>query len=66
MATILFTLALLLFFFVGLGIRLLLVKGGEFRGTCASQSPFLNADGESCSYCGKKPSECENKQTIKS
>ena len=28
-------------------------KGGEFKGTCASQNPYLNTEGEECGYCGK-------------
>lgn len=29
------------------------MKGGEFRGTCASQSPLLNEQGITCGFCGK-------------
>jgi hypothetical protein len=32
-------------------------KGGEFTGTCASNSPFLNKEGENCSFCGAAPAE---------
>ena len=32
-------------------------KDGEFAGTCASQSPFLNKDGEPCGLCGKMPAQ---------
>ena len=42
---------------LGISIKIWAKKGGEFSGTCASQSPFLNKDNESCSYCGKLPSE---------
>jgi hypothetical protein len=50
--------------FAGISIKLWAKKDGEFAGTCASQSPFLNAEGETCSLCGKAPSEnCQN-QTI--
>ena len=37
-------------------------KNGEFSGTCASQSPFLNNSDEPCGVCGKIPtnSECAN------
>ncbi len=45
----------------GIAIKILGKKDGEFAGTCASQSPFLNQDGETCNYCGKKPEDCENK-----
>ncbi len=61
MITVIFSVGIVLIFFAFLSIRLLLVKDGQFRGTCASQSPFLNPEGETCSYCGKNPSQCENK-----
>ena len=41
--------------FAGIAIKIWAKKDGEFAGTCASQSPFLNKDGETCSYCGKDP-----------
>ena len=40
-------------FFVCLSVRLIFLKDGEFKGTCASQSPFLNKEGATCGYCGK-------------
>jgi len=46
--------------FAGIAIKILAKKDGEFAGTCASQSPFLNQDGEACSYCGKNPNQCDN------
>ena len=45
------------FVFVGIGIKILLKKNGKFAGTCASQNPFLNKEGESCGLCGAKPDE---------
>jgi hypothetical protein len=47
--------------FAGIAIKIWAKKDGEFAGTCASQSPFLNKDGETCSYCGKDPNQCETK-----
>jgi len=32
---------------------LILLNKGEFKGTCASQNPFLNPEGAACGYCGK-------------
>jgi hypothetical protein len=32
--------------FAGIAIKIWAKKDGEFAGTCASQSPFLNKDGE--------------------
>ncbi len=43
--------------FAGIAIKIWAKKDGKFAGTCASQSPFLNKEGESCSYCGKSPEE---------
>lgn len=43
--------------FAGIGIRILLLKNGEFKGTCASQSPFLKNQLGECTVCGKQPEE---------
>ena len=40
-------------FFALMSVRLFFVKDGEFRGTCATQSPFLAKEGITCGYCGK-------------
>ncbi|MFL2591285.1 MAG: membrane or secreted protein [Flavobacteriaceae bacterium] len=50
--------------FAGIAIKIIFKKNGEFSGTCASQSPFLNNQNEPCSLCGKIPSEdnCKSKQ----
>ena len=40
---------------LGIAIKILLKKDGEFSGTCASNNPFLNKEGEKCSYCGADP-----------
>ena len=39
------------------GIRILLIKNGEFRGTCAGNSPYLRKEGIVCGVCGAKPGE---------
>ena len=47
--------------FAGIAIKILLKKDGEFAGTCASNNPLLNKEGESCSFCGARPDEqCKN------
>jgi len=43
--------------FAGIAIKILVKKDGQFSGTCASNSPFLNPEGESCSMCGALPEE---------
>ena len=60
MTTLWLTLALLTVFFLLMSVRLIFIKGGEFKGTCASQSPFLNKEGEACSLCGKNPTTCDS------
>ncbi|MFZ8836050.1 MAG: membrane or secreted protein [Flavobacteriales bacterium] len=50
--------------FAGIAIKILVKKDGKFAGTCASQSPFLNKDGEACSLCGAKPEEqCRSQES---
>tara|TARA_B100001113_G_scaffold352204_1_gene353022 strand:+ start:1979 stop:2143 length:165 start_codon:yes stop_codon:yes gene_type:complete len=49
------------FVFAGIGIKILLKKNGEFAGTCASQNPLINKEGEACGLCGAQPDEkCKN------
>jgi hypothetical protein len=54
MTVFLFTIGIFGLFFVLMSVRLLFLKNGEFRGTCASQSPWLNKEGVTCGYCGKQ------------
>jgi hypothetical protein len=49
--------------FAGIAIKIWAKKDGEFAGTCASQSPFLNKKNEPCGYCGKLPTEQECRKT---
>jgi len=53
MATVVLTLAFLALFFILMSVRVIFKKDGEFQGTCASQSPYLNKEGEPCGFCGK-------------
>jgi hypothetical protein len=53
MATILLAIGVLAVFFILMSVRLLFLRGGQFKGTCASQNPYLNKDGEPCGYCGR-------------
>ncbi|XOV92627.1 MAG: hypothetical protein ACFHWX_20775 [Bacteroidota bacterium] len=53
MATVLLAIGFIGLFFVLMSVRLIFKKNGEFKGTCASQSPFLNKEGATCGYCGK-------------
>jgi len=54
MTVFLLSVGIFALFFVLLSVRLLFIKNGEFRGTCASQSPWLNKEGVTCGYCGKQ------------
>jgi hypothetical protein len=54
------TLVLLLLAVGGIAIKIWAKKDGKFAGTCASQSPFLNKNGEACGFCGKTPDQFEN------
>ena len=52
---------MLIFVFAGIGIKLLLKKTGKFSGTCSSQNPLLNNEGEACGICGATADEkCKN------
>ena len=59
----LITIFMLAFVFAGIGVKILLKKNGKFAGTCASQSPFLNKEGEACGICGASSEEkCKNEE----
>ncbi len=61
MKLILITIVILAIGVAGLAIKIWAKKDGKFAGTCASQNPHLNKDGEACGYCGRLPDQCENK-----
>lgn len=56
------TIGLLALAFAGIALKIWSKKDGKFAGTCASQSPFLNKEGEACGFCGKLPTEQECKK----
>jgi len=62
MTTVLLAIGLIGIFFIFMSVRLIFIKGGEFKGTCASQNPYLNKSGEPCGFCGKMPEFCDNKE----
>lgn len=65
MELLLITLILLGLGIAGIAIKLWAKKDGEFAGTCASQNPMLNQNGEACGFCGKTPdqfSDCKEPQ----
>ena len=53
-------LAAIVFMFIAFAsfcIRILFVKNGEFKGTCASNNPFLVKQGATCGVCGRTVGE---------
>jgi hypothetical protein len=66
MKLVLITIGLLALAFAGIAIKIWSKKEGKFAGTCASQSPFLNKEGESCGFCGKLPEEQDCKKELTS
>lgn len=63
MTTVYLTLGLIALFFLLMSVRLIFLKDGQFKGTCASQNPYLNKEGGACGYCGKEvdaTSDCGN------
>lgn len=60
MGILVITVLLLLLAFAGIAIKIWGKKDGKFAGTCASQNPFLNKEGEACGFCGKSPDQFEN------
>ena len=61
MTTFLLSIGFVGLFFVLMSVRLIFLKNGEFKGTCASQNPYLNKNGEPCGFCGRDPGEaCGN------
>jgi len=56
-ATLILAITLLGIGFAGIAIKIWAKKDGEFAGTCASNSPFLNEEGEACSLCGALPDQ---------
>lgn len=60
MLTFLLVLGFVAIFFALMSVRLIFLKNGEFKGTCASQSPFLNKEGVTCGFCGKEVNPGDN------
>lgn len=63
MKLIFITIGLLALSVAGIAIKIWATKNGKFSGTCASQNPHLNKEGEPCSFCGRLPDETECRNT---
>ena len=57
MTTFLLVFAILGLAITGLALRIIFVKDGEFRGTCATNNPMLKNEVGECTVCGAKPEE---------
>lgn len=64
MKTALLAIVLLAIGIAGIAIKILVKKDGKFAGTCASNNPVLNEDGQSCSICGARPEEKCQQETV--
>jgi len=51
--------------FAFISIRILLIKGGQFKGTCANNNPFLQKQGVTCGVCGKPAGDACDSDKIK-
>ena len=59
--TLILTIIAMILIVSGIGLRMLLIKGGEFRGTCSQNNPMLTNQIGNCTVCGKGPEEqCKN------
>lgn len=54
---LLLSITLVLVAFALFSVRILFVKKGEFRGTCATNNPMLQKEGAVCGVCGRKAGE---------
>jgi hypothetical protein len=64
MKIFLITIGMIAIAFAGIGIKILVKKNGRFSGTCASQNPIINKEGEPCGLCGAMPDEeCKNEES---
>ena len=61
----LITIVLLGLGFAGIAIKIWAKKGGKFNGTCASNNPVFNEEGENCSFCGARADEkCQKEEVV--
>jgi hypothetical protein len=58
---LLITLGFIFIAFFFFSVRILFLKNGQFKGTCANNNPMLVEEGAVCGVCGKKAGDmCEN------
>ena len=57
METLLLTIGIIVVSMLLISTRILLVKDGEFRGTCSTNNPMLKNDLGECTVCGADENE---------
>ena len=57
LTTILLSILIIGIAVAGIAMRIIFVKDGEFRGTCATNNPMLKNQIGECTVCGKTPEE---------
>lgn len=63
LVVLLLSIGMVLLAFAMFSVRLLLVKDGTFRGTCANNNPMLQKEGATCGVCGRTAGEpCGEKE----
>ncbi|MBX2985862.1 MAG: membrane or secreted protein [Bacteroidia bacterium] len=55
--TVILAIAITVLAAAGIGIRAILIKGGEVRKSCSSSNPLLNDSNGTCGLCGSAPGE---------
>jgi rRNA maturation endonuclease Nob1 len=57
MTVVVISIILLALAVAGIAVKILLKKDGKFSGTCSSNNPLFQKDGNACGICGAKPEE---------
>ncbi|KRP04424.1 MAG: hypothetical protein ABR95_00810 [Sphingobacteriales bacterium BACL12 MAG-120813-bin55] len=57
MDTMIYAILLIGAAFTLFAVRIIFVKDGEFKGTCATNNPMLKNEIGECTMCGKKAGE---------
>ncbi len=51
------SISIMIIAFALFSLRVLFVKDGEFKGTCANNNPFMVKEGATCGVCGRTSGE---------
>jgi hypothetical protein len=58
LVTIILAAIIMALVFAMIAIRIILIKNGEFRGTCSTNNPLLKAKGVECEICHGDDDKC--------